>query len=255
MSSRDVQEKLITDKSLSPFERLFALAGAAPMGPEGILPAGEELTPGQSAERLYSTTPGTGILSELLGYQPRFDDKTGSVAEMEKTPGLIGHLLGGRWSEAGKSALRLAPDVVGAGVAVKALGAARPSRGLLNALSEGPSVDDQIAKGLKHIESLKANQTDIPAAMTHPELGPITFRWGTKKGGFHHIFSKHGDDIGNGVPEAIVRGDLGEPYKTVGGMDRRDISFGDRRVVLSPDFHGDPDQWVVTSFKVIDENK
>jgi hypothetical protein len=103
-------------------------------------------------------------------------------------------------------------------------------------------------------ELLERQAGEVPAALHHPELGPIDMKWGEAgdaardfRGGYglSHIIAKH--------PELPLE----ELQGLIRGMDvarvrseRIDLESPDHRAAVALTWHGEDQQWLVTAFRM-----
>jgi phage-Barnase-EndoU-ColicinE5/D-RelE like nuclease1 len=109
------------------------------------------------------------------------------------------------------------------------------------------------AQGVAAVEKIIKTKADVMAAMPHPKLGNIDFRYGVPgdsanefKGGhgFAKIVAKHGEDAARKIPTVIARGQL------TAGTTRAVIEHEGQRVVLSNNWHGQPsNHWVLSGYE------
>ena len=114
-----------------------------------------------------------------------------------------------------------------------------------------------IAKGNETIGRVLRERASVPAAMTHPELGAITFDWGepgdpTKdyEGGWglSHVLARHGETVVREIPKVIASGKITRQYGPPNGQ-RVVISDGTHTAVLSLHRFGKRETWLLTSWK------
>jgi hypothetical protein len=100
----------------------------------------------------------------------------------------------------------------------------------------------QIARARRALSRALRTKADVRAACTHPEIGPIDFRWGTSKGGIRHIQEKHPEDLPR-LPEILLLGEVRQ------GVARVWITHAGFTVLLSKDYYGKSGHWVVTTYE------
>ena len=114
-----------------------------------------------------------------------------------------------------------------------------------------------IAKGNEAIGRVLQESASVPAAMTHPELGAITFDWGEPgdpakdyEGGWgvSHVLARHGEAVVKEIPKAIASGKIARQYGPPSGQ-RVDISDGTHTAVLSLHRFGKRETWLLTGWK------
>jgi hypothetical protein len=102
------------------------------------------------------------------------------------------------------------------------------------------SPEENSRMGFEAMNKVIVEQTDVLDAMYRPEVGGISFYWGTpgkgkklKKGeGVSHIIAKHGEDVAREIVDVIANGEIIERQKAKGG-DRVLLSNGTHTAVLS----------------------
>ena len=114
-----------------------------------------------------------------------------------------------------------------------------------------------IDRGKRAIERILREHLSIPAAMTHPQLGDVTFDWGEQgdpekdyKGGWGitHILARHGADALSRIPSVIALGAVVRQYGPPVGR-RVDVSDGTHTVVLSLHRYAKRETWLLTGWK------
>lgn len=115
-------------------------------------------------------------------------------------------------------------------------------------------IEESIRRGRAALDRVRASHGTETRAMHRPDVGWIEFRWGNRRAGIAHIILRGREALLDRLPEIIARGDATEPYDTPRGRARRDIVFGNAKVVLSPETSGAPGTWVVTAFEMGGEN-
>jgi len=112
-------------------------------------------------------------------------------------------------------------------------------------------------KGNEAIGRVLQERASVPAAMTHPELGAITFDWGVPgdpakdyEGGWgvSHVLSRHGKTVVREIPKVIASGKIARQYGPPSGQ-RVDISDGTHTAVLSLHRFGKRETWLLTGWK------
>jgi hypothetical protein len=107
------------------------------------------------------------------------------------------------------------------------------------------------------IERVLRERASVPAAMTHPELGAITFDWGEPgdpakdyEGGWgvSHVLARHGETVVREIPKVIASGKITRQYGPPSGQ-RVDISDGTHTAVLSLHRFGKRETWLLTGWK------
>ena len=123
------------------------------------------------------------------------------------------------------------------------------------------TAEENYARGLEAMDRVIAEQTDILDAMSRPEVGGISFYWGTPgegkklKGGagISHLIARQnsegldGEAIAREMPAVIAYGQVGEPYGPPGG-ERRNIKHNGNTAVLSLYRFGNQETWLVTGW-------
>ena len=125
---------------------------------------------------------------------------------------------------------------------------------------------DNLNRGREAVDLVLRTQGSVPAAMIHPDVGPITFDFGTpgdpeklfrKGSGLIHILAKRNSEGIDGerfvreeLPEIIAKGRLSRLYGPSNNR-RADIVFRNKRVVFVLARQGNRETWVLTGF---DEN-
>ena len=114
-----------------------------------------------------------------------------------------------------------------------------------------------IAKGNEAIGRVLQESASVPAAMTHPELGAITFDWGEPgdpakdyEGGWgvSHVLARHGETVVREILKVIASGKITRQYGPPSGQ-RVDISDGTHTAVLSLHRFGKRETWLLTGWK------
>ena len=121
---------------------------------------------------------------------------------------------------------------------------------------ERPSTpEENAARGLEAMNKVIAEQTDVLDAMFRPEVGGISFYWGTPEGGgIAHLIGRRnaegqdGEAIARLMPEVIANGQIGDPYGPPGG-ERRNIFHNGHTAVLSLYKFGGRETWLLTGWK------
>lgn len=123
--------------------------------------------------------------------------------------------------------------------------------------------DDELATGRAAVEKILRTHRDIPAAMRHPTLGLIDFRWGNARKGFCHIqqraaarLAKFADGmtperITYRIPEILLRGKIHNegPRKVI-------FTHEGMRVTLAKDYDGKPSaHWVLSAYDLDPKKK
>lgn len=125
--------------------------------------------------------------------------------------------------------------------------------------------DEAFASGLAAMERVITEQTDILDAMFRPDVGSISFYWGTpgkgpklKKGsGISHLIAHRnaqgldGEAIARKMPEVLAYGKISGQQNAAGG-DRVFISHDNHTAVLSLYRFGNRETWLVTGW--LDDN-
>jgi hypothetical protein len=134
------------------------------------------------------------------------------------------------------------------------------------AFSRPPASDSEanVRKGIDAVNAILAdNSITVRGAMFRPEVGSITFEWGTPgdatkafRGGFGlgHIIARR-SVVGGQDPTAVIAslietiayGDASAPYGGEGDTRVR-IDDGNNSVILSLARHGKRETWVITTF-------
>lgn len=130
------------------------------------------------------------------------------------------------------------------------------------------SKKDEIRKGIMAMKKVIETHMDVHAAMTRPDLGPISFIWGQpgkgKKTGFGiaHIiksrdlqgmiepayYGQKGIDIALRLPVVIAKGKITK--RLSGSSPRVLIDYAGYRVILREDLDGENKEWVLTGYRV-----
>lgn len=101
----------------------------------------------------------------------------------------------------------------------------------------------EIAKGKAAAEKILVTHEDQIGAFTHPELGPIDFRWGNSKGGIQHIEEKHGRETVLQLPQMIMDGKVRRADKRVY------VEAEQYTVMFATDYFNSPsNHWVLTGY-------
>ncbi len=122
--------------------------------------------------------------------------------------------------------------------------------------------DKTFASGTEAMERVIRQQTDVLDAMFRPEVGSISFYWGTpgkgpklKKGsGISHLIARRtaeGQDaeaVARKMVEVLAYGEIGPEYGPQGGQ-HRNVSYGGHTAVLSLYRFGNRETWLLTGWK------
>ncbi len=101
----------------------------------------------------------------------------------------------------------------------------------------------EINKGRAAAERILATHQDQISAITHPEIGPIDFRWGNSKGGIQHIADKHGRETVLQLPQMIMDGKVRRAVKRVY------VEAEHYTVMFATDHFNSPsNHWVLTGY-------
>lgn len=125
--------------------------------------------------------------------------------------------------------------------------------------------DEAFASGTEAMEKVIAQQTDVLDAMFRPDVGSISFYWGTpgkgpklKKGsGISHLIAHRnaqgldGEAIARKMPEVLAYGKISGRQNAAGG-DRVFVSHDNHTAVLSLYRFGNRETWLVTGW--LDDN-
>lgn len=147
-------------------------------------------------------------------------------------------------------------------------GAVKPSMidgGILFQTGTYQTPDEAFASGTEAMEKVIAQQTDVLDAMFRPDVGSISFYWGTpgkgpklKKGsGISHLIAHRnaqgldGEAIARKMPEVLAYGKISGRQNAAGG-DRVFVSHDNHTAVLSLYRFGNRETWLVTGW--LDDN-
>jgi|GEM_PF-7007895 len=118
---------------------------------------------------------------------------------------------------------------------------------------------NQIREGIQAMKRVIKTHKDVPAAMSRPDIGPIDFIWGDKDHGIDHIIRRRdeeaktipelkgqkGKDVVLRLPLVIARGTISEQQSG----ERVLITHQKYGVILSKNYEGRPQNWVLTGFR------
>ena len=111
-------------------------------------------------------------------------------------------------------------------------------------LGNTPLVTRQSVWAEARDQLLGARQGEVRAALYHPEVGAIDVKWGDGKSGLGKIADKH--------PEVL--NDLAELIDQMGVKSQSDnrvvLQSLDHRAVVSLDWHGEDQRWLLSAYKV-----
>jgi hypothetical protein len=87
----------------------------------------------------------------------------------------------------------------------------------------------------------------VPGALHHPDIGAIDLVWGNPRYGLDHILRQH-PDVVDDLP-SIIESLPVRQWPRNPGANRFVLEDERYRAVVSPDFDGDPQHWLVTAFR------
>ncbi len=122
--------------------------------------------------------------------------------------------------------------------------------------------DEAFASGTEAMEKVIAQQTDVLDAMFRPDVGSISFYWGTPgkgprlKGGsgVSHLIARrnaegqNGEAVARKMVEVLAYGQMGPEYGPPGGQ-HRNVSHDGHTAVLSLYRFGSRETWLLTGWK------
>lgn len=122
--------------------------------------------------------------------------------------------------------------------------------------------DEAFASGTEAMEKVIAQQTDVLDAMFRPDVGSISFYWGTPgkgprlKGGsgVSHLIARrnaegqNGEAVAHKMVEVLAYGKIGPEYGPEGGQ-HRNVSYDGHTAVLSLYRFGNRETWLLTGWK------
>jgi murein DD-endopeptidase MepM/ murein hydrolase activator NlpD len=89
---------------------------------------------------------------------------------------------------------------------------------------------------------------EVPGAIQHPEIGSIDVVWGNQNYGLAKIMSRH-PEVADDLPSIVAGLPIkARPEQT--GNNRFVLEDDRYRAVISPDFEGEPKQWLITAFEM-----
>jgi hypothetical protein len=98
------------------------------------------------------------------------------------------------------------------------------------------------------LQRLRADRSgEVPGAIHHPEIGPIDVVWGNDNYGLAKIVARH-PEVADRLP-SIVESLPVKSRPEANGNNRFVLEDDRYRAVVSPDFEGDPKQWLITAFE------
>lgn len=117
--------------------------------------------------------------------------------------------------------------------------------------------EQSIQRGAEAISAMIESNQDIPAAMSRPGLGSISFIWGKPgdperqyRGGYgiSHILEKHGREVLEQMPRVIANGGVIREYGPENAK-RIDIGLDGHTAVISKFRDGEKETWLLTGWK------